>query len=124
RRTPTGRWRKFLVSVARSVILWLGIFKMSRRQLQQRWLESILISLGIALGVGVLTTGQTLVAYETRTLTELATEVMPDWRAVTVRPMRMDVSQRFFGQDAVPAVPVSLEMVQEQARLTLEDLLA
>ena len=63
---------------------WLGVLRLSRRQLQQRWLESVLIMLGIALGVGVLTAGETFVRFQTSMVEDVMGSVAPEWRAVTV----------------------------------------
>jgi len=111
--------------VARSrLVMWLGVFRLSARQLQQRWLENTLIVVGIALGVGVLTTGQALVSFQTAGLVALVAQEIPDWRAVSVRPVRIDVSSQFFGQESLPAVPVSEQVLGEPVQPTLEDLLA
>ncbi|HEY8495643.1 MAG TPA: ABC transporter permease [Limnochordales bacterium] len=106
------------------VVTWLGVLRLSARQLQRRWLESVLIVLGIALGVAVLTAGQSLVSFQTGGLIELLAQDMAQWRAVTVRARRVDVAEQFFGPQAVPAVPVSPEVLQEPVHLTLADILA
>src|SRR5690606_41339760 len=59
---------------------WLGVLRLSRRQLQQRWLESVLIMLGIALGVGVLTAGETFVRFQTSMVEDVMGSVAPEWR--------------------------------------------
>src|SRR5690606_21075233 len=64
---------------------WLGVLRLSRRQLQQRWLESALIVLGLALGVGVLTAGETFVRFQQSMVVERPGAVAPEWRAVPVR---------------------------------------
>ena len=104
--------------------MWLGVLRLSARQLQQRWLESALIVVGIALGVGVLTTGQALVRFQTVGLVELVAQEVPEWRAVSVRPVRIELSSQFFGQESLPAVPVSAEVLTEPVQPTLEDVLA
>lgn len=103
---------------------WLGVLRLSRRQLQQRWLESMLIVLGIALGVGVLTTGETFVRFQERMNTELVAGQVREWEAVTVRQLSSSAGSALFGADAVPAVRVSLQDLEEPVRFTLADLLA
>lgn len=108
----------------RRSVVWLGVLKLSARQLRQRWLESALILLGIALGVGVLTTGQTLVTFQTVGLLELVAQTSPSWRAVTVRPAQVDVTSQFFGTQSVPAVPVTFDAMEPPVELSLADVLA
>lgn len=105
------------------LVTWLGVLRLSARQLQQRWLESVLIVLGIALGVGVLTASQSLVTFQTTGIIGLLAQELPELRAVSVRPARIDVSTKFFSE-GLPAVPVTPNVSTERVRPTLEDLLA
>lgn len=104
--------------------IWLGVLRLSRRQLQRRWLESVLIALGIALGVGVLIAGETFVRFQQTLVSELLTLGTPEWRAVSVGPRRLDVTEQFYGRNSVPAVRVAPEFLEEPPEITLEDLLA
>lgn len=102
---------------------WLGVLKLSRRQLQQRWLESVLIVLGIGLGVSVLTTGETFVRFQNRMTVELVAGQIRQWEAVTVMPQARGGTEVLFGTDSVPAVRVSLEDLEAvPVRFSLEDL--
>jgi len=102
---------------------WLGVLWLSRRQLQQRWLESLLIVLGLALGVGVLTAGETFVRYQQTRITEALASTVLEWRAVVVRPRAAAPQEQFFGENAVPAVRITPELMEEPAQITLEDVL-
>lgn len=103
---------------------WLGVLRLSLRQLQQRWLESMLIVLGIALGVGVLTTGETFVRFQSRVFTDFVAGQAREWAAITVQPLTANAAQAFYGAEAVPAVRVSLHDLEEPVQFTLGDVLA
>lgn len=100
---------------------WRGTIRLSLRQLRHRLLESLLILLGIAVGVGVLTgMGGFL-----RFLSEFERESMylqPELRAVTVRPRTFDMAE-LYGIDAAPAVPVGPAFINP-IQLTSDDVLA
>ncbi len=102
---------------------WLGVLRLSRRQLQQRWLESALIVLGLALGVGVLTAGETFVRFQQSMVVERLGAVAPEWRAVTVRPRAPVTTEQLFGTNSVPAVRVAAEFLTDPATITAEDVL-
>lgn len=102
---------------------WLGVLKLSRRQLQQRWLESVLIVLGIALGVGVLTAGETFVRFQQAQVATTISFAPPSLRAVSVAPRRLDFAESFFGLESVAAVRVTPDMLEEPVQMTLEDVL-
>lgn len=118
----TEGWR--VAATGGSVLArWLGVLRLSRRQLQQRWLESVLIILGLALGVGVLTAGETFVRYQQTMLVESLGSSVPSWRAVSVQPRASQAAEQFFGSNAVPAVPVTPDFLEEPVLITLEDVL-
>lgn len=102
---------------------WLGVLRLSRRQLQQRWLESVLIMLGIALGVGVLTAGETFVRFQTSMVEDVMGSVAPEWRAVTVTPRLAGPAQEFSGPNSVPAVRIAPELMEEPAEISVADVL-
>src|SRR5690625_3853805 len=103
---------------------WLGVLRLSRRQLQQRWLESVLIMLGIALGVGVLTAGETFVRFQQSMVTEVLGAAVPEWRAVSIQPRMLNPVEDFYGQNPVPAVRITADMLEAPAEITVEDVLA
>lgn len=103
---------------------FLGVLKLSRRQLQQRWLESTLIILGIALGVGVLTAGETFVRFQNTMNETFTAGQIREWEAVTITPGRQFSGSEFFGPEAVAAVRLGSEAGEPPPRFTLEDLLA
>ena len=99
----------------------LGMAGLSLRQLQHRFLESFLILLSIALGVGVLTGMgaflRFLVALEAEMLSSQA-----ELQAVIVRPRTFDTTE-LWSAGAPPAVRLTADVVQP-IQLTTEDLLA
>lgn len=103
---------------------WLGVLRLSRRQLQQRWLESVLIVLGLALGVGVLTAGETFVRFQGVANTDMLARHVREWRAVTVQPVRIDPTDALFGEGSVPAVRIDGDMEEEPVQLSLGDVRA
>lgn len=98
-----------------------GAIGLSLRQLRHRFLEILLILIGIAVGVGVLTGMggflRFLGALESDTLL-----LQPELEAVTVRPRTFDMAE-LYGVDAAPAVPVSHAFAQP-IQLTTDDVLA
>ncbi|BAS28576.1 ABC transporter permease [Limnochorda pilosa] len=93
-----------------------GLFLLARRQLRNRWLESVLVLLGLALGVAVLSTALSFLAFSGAA--QRSTEAMPEYRAFTIMPQQADVSQ-LFRPDA-PAVLPLRRLEGEPPRLTLE----
>ena len=100
---------------------WLGVLKLSRRQLQQRWLESVLIVLGIALGVGVLTAGETFVRFQQAQVATTISFAPPSLAVRRAVPARLRGS--FFGLESAAAVRVTPDMLEEPVQMTLEDVL-
>lgn len=99
---------------------WRGIVRLAGRGLMQRWLESLFILLGIALGVGVFTGMETYIRFNLSTVSE-AVRSMPQLYAVQVLPRRLDLAA--FINLGVPAARVDSELV-EPVDFTLDDLLA
>lgn len=99
----------------------LGVVRLSAKQLRHRFLESLLIVLGIALGVGVLTGMETFLRYLI-TMEEEIFATSAEMQAVQVQPKRFDLSQ-FFGADGVAAVRLAGD-ITSPATLRLDDVLA
>ncbi|MFO7318604.1 MAG: ABC transporter permease [Bacillota bacterium] len=98
-----------------------GMARLSYKQLRHRFLESLLILLGIALGVGVLTGTETFLRFSA----SLDAEVLrsqAELQAVNIRPRTFDTSQLWTG-DAPAAVRLTPDVI-EPLELTTEDLLA
>src|SRR5690606_36208291 len=100
---------------------FLGVVRLSAKQLRHRFLESLLIVLGIALGVGVLTGMETFLRYLI-TMEEEIFATSAEMQAVQVQPKRFDLSQ-FFGADGVAAVRLAGD-ITSPATLRLDDVLA
>src|SRR5690625_4952976 len=96
-----------------------GMVHLSLKQLRHRFLESLLILLGIALGVGVLTGAETFVRYLLTLESSYLTENMP---SVYVRPKTADLSGLYASQGGVPAVRIA-ESLTEPVELYLEHML-
>lgn len=103
---------------------WVGVLRLSRRQLQHRWLESVLIVLGIALGVGVLTAGETFVRFQQSMVEEVLGSAVPEWRAISITPRLLNPVEDFYGLDPVPAVRIAPDLLEAPGEITLEDVLA
>ncbi|REJ34242.1 MAG: hypothetical protein DIU83_04350, partial [Bacillota bacterium] len=97
------------------------MLRLSRRQLQQRWLESALIVLGLALGVGVLTAGETFVRFQQSMVVERLGAVAPERRAVTVRPRAPVTTEQLFGTNSVPAVRGAARVLSDPGPLPAPD---
>lgn len=100
---------------------WRGTIRLSLRQLRHRFLESLLILVGIAVGVGVLTGMGGFLRFAAEFENE-SLRLQPELRAVTVRPRTFDMAE-LYGIDAVPAVPVAAGLL-EPLELTSDDVLA
>lgn len=98
---------------------WRGILKFARRQLQQRWLESLFILLGIALGVGVFTGMETFVRF-TLNLSSESMASVPQLSSVQVMPRRIDLNT--FTDRSMPAMRIDPELAEPVA-IRLGDLL-
>lgn len=98
---------------------WRGIFRIAARQLRQRWLESVLIVLGISLGVGVFTTTETLLRFLLRL--EGALTSSQQLMSAAIRPMKLDLGELARGGSLAVFVPPDL---MDPVQLGLEDLYA
>lgn len=82
---------------------WTGFLFLAWKQLRNRWLESALVLLGLALGVAVLTTALSYMAFALNAQQRL--EALPDYRAMTLMPQQADFF-RLFEPGAPPALPL------------------
>ncbi|WP_324716032.1 ABC transporter permease [Carboxydochorda subterranea] len=98
-----------------------GLLGLAGRQLKSRWLETLLIVAGLAVGSAVLTAGVSFVSY-TGALTSRQIALVPDLRAITVRPKGIDWQSLFSGQ-APPAQRIEPRLL-EPVKLTRADLRA
>lgn len=99
---------------------WLGIAGLAGRQLRARWLESLLIFLGIALGVGVFTGMETVSRHEQARFADVS-RLMPQVYSVHIAPRRLDVSELYTGGAAALRVDPDFYTPVE---FTLADVLA
>lgn len=99
---------------------WLGIVRLAVRQLRQRWLESLFILLGIALGVGVFTGMETYIRFS-ETMTQDLVRSNPQILAVRVQAQSFDLNT--FYQSQTPAVRLD-PTLSAPLQLGLDDLLA
>lgn len=99
-----------------------GLVRLSGKQLRHRFLESLLIVLGIAVGVGVLTGTESVVRFLVKLDTELLLSI-PSFRAVTARPRTLDLSELYGVDGGVPALRLSGALL-DPITLTTEDLIA
>lgn len=100
----------------------LGLIRLSRKHLQHRFLESLLIVLGIAVGVGVLTGMETFIRFayhlEARTLMSA-----PELRSISVQPRGLDLAEFYNVDGGVAAIRVMGDL-SDPITLTAEDLVA
>lgn len=99
---------------------WRGIARLAGRGLKQRWLESLFILLGIALGVGVFTGMETYIRFQLQLASD-ATGFVPQLYAVEVMPRRLDLNA--FTTTNSPAIRVDPELAKP-VDFTLQDVLA
>jgi|GEM_PF-1706359 len=98
-----------------------GMARLSYKQLRHRFLESLLILLGIALGVGVLT-GMSAFLRFLVALDDQALRFQSELKAVNIRPRAFDTSE-LWANDAPAAIPLTADLI-EPPELTTDDLLA
>ncbi|MBE3599296.1 MAG: ABC transporter permease [Limnochordaceae bacterium] len=98
-----------------------GLLGLAGRQLKSRWLETLLIVAGLAVGSAVLTAGVSFVSY-TGALTSRQIALVPNLRAITVRPKGIDWQSLFTGQ-APPAQRIEPRLL-EPVKITRADLRA
>lgn len=98
-----------------------GVIRLSMKQLRHRFLESLLIVLGIAVGVGVLTGMETVLRLVVRWDTEILAS-LPTYRAVTVRPRTFDLGE-LYRDGGAPAVRLTGGLL-DPVTLTTEDVIA
>lgn len=99
---------------------WRGILRLSRRQLQQRWLESLFIVLGIAMGVGVFTGMETFVRFA-YTMSSQELRLNPQAQGIRVMPRRVDFNT-FRELGSVPAIRLGQDL-ETPVEFALADLL-
>lgn len=100
-----------------------GIIGLSIKQLRHRFLESLLILLGIALGVGVLTGMQSFLGFLLR-LEGDAMRLQPELTAVTVQAKTFDLSELYgFGGGEGRAAIRLAGGIDDVVQLTSDDLL-
>lgn len=97
-----------------------GVIKLSAKQLRHRLLESLLIVLGIALGVGVLTGMESLLRFLV-TMENEALVSQPEVSAVSVAPRTFDMTE-LYQSDGVPAIRL-VGGLDDPVQLTMEHLL-
>lgn len=87
-----------------------GLLGLAARQLQSRWFEALLIVAGLAVGSAVLTAGVSFISY-TRALADRQIALVPNLRAITVRPKGIDW-QSLFTDQAPPAQRIEPGLLQ------------
>src|SRR5690606_41223471 len=100
---------------------WRGIVRIVQNQLRHRFLENLLILLGIALGVGVLTGMGSFLRFLV-SLDEDLLRSQPEMQSVIVRPRTFDASE-LWGAGSPPAVRLAAELA-EPVQLSTDDLIA
>ncbi len=100
---------------------WRGIVRIAQRQLRHRFLENLLILLGIALGVGVLTGMGSFLRFLV-SLDEDLLRSQPEMQSVIARPRTFDASE-LWGVGSPPAVRLAAELA-EPVQLSTDDLIA
>lgn len=117
---PSYTWRPDPARQSRGA-RWRGMARLSLKQLRHRFLESLLILLGIALGVGVLTGMGAFLRFLVG-LEDLMLGSQAELQAVVVRPRNFDTGS-LWGDGAPAAVPLPPELINP-AQLTSDDVLA
>lgn len=87
---------------------WLGIVGLASRNLRQRWLESLFIVLGIALGVGVFTGVESYIRYS-YTVTSETLRLSPEVHSVQVAPRRFDANSLY--TSGAPALRIGIDQL-------------
>lgn len=98
-----------------------GLLGLARRQLQERWFESLLIVAGIAIGSAVMSAGASFIWYTTH-LTSRQVALVPSLRAITVRPKGIDWTS-LFDAHAPPAQRIEPRLL-EPVQITRADVRA
>lgn len=99
----------------------LGLIRLSRKHLRHRFLESLLIVLGIAIGVGVLTGMESFVRFLLRLDSQYLVSAS-ELRAITIRPRTFNMDE-FYLDGGAAAVRISGDLT-DPITLTAADLIA
>lgn len=109
-----------LTSKTSRLARWRGIVRLAGRRLKQRWLESLFILLGIALGVGVFTGMETFVRFDLGSISDVILS-SPQFYAVQVVPRRLEIGGLV--NQNTPATRID-PVLADPVEFRLDDLLA